>query len=108
MASKRQPPRNKYTSRGLERKELMLNQTSVIIRRAAAQPPGSLNPRRDKQRSVRLKSFSISKNLTIIDIFSLELRFDMPLCETCDSLDLEQDDLTDYGIKLGPFKDLLT
>ncbi|EAW18788.1 putative HET domain protein [Aspergillus fischeri NRRL 181] len=32
----------------------------------------------------------------------------MPLCEICDSLDLGQDDLTDSGIKLGPFKDLLT
>ncbi|GFF91017.1 hypothetical protein IFM47457_08693 [Aspergillus lentulus] len=32
----------------------------------------------------------------------------MPLCEICDSLDLEQDDLTDSGINLGPFKDLLT
>jgi hypothetical protein len=32
----------------------------------------------------------------------------MPLCETCDSLDFEQDDLTDSGIRLGPFKDLLT
>ncbi|GIJ98500.1 hypothetical protein Aspvir_000617 [Aspergillus viridinutans] len=32
----------------------------------------------------------------------------MPLCQTCDSLDFEQDDLRDTGIKLGPFKDLLT
>ncbi|GFF26253.1 hypothetical protein IFM61606_09687 [Aspergillus udagawae] len=44
----------------------------------------------------------------ISSTFPSNLKLDMPLCETCDSLDFEQDDLTDSGIRLGPFKDLLT